>query len=92
MSARRLDGAVVAAVIRAELATRIAAFTAAAGRPPGLGIVLAGADPASEIYVRNKLRTAAAAGCRADLVRLAADGQPRRCADRGRSAQRRPGD
>ena len=43
----------------------------AAGRPPGLGIVLAGADPASEIYVRNKLRTAAAAGCRAELLRLA---------------------
>ena len=71
MSARRLDGAGVAAAIRGELAARIAAFTAAAGRPPGLGIVLAGADPASEIYVRNKLRTAAEAGCRADLVRLA---------------------
>jgi methylenetetrahydrofolate dehydrogenase (NADP+) / methenyltetrahydrofolate cyclohydrolase len=71
MSARRLDGAVVAAAIRGELAARIAAFTAATGRPPGLGIVLAGADPASEIYVRTKLRTAAEAGCRADLARLA---------------------
>jgi methylenetetrahydrofolate dehydrogenase (NADP+)/methenyltetrahydrofolate cyclohydrolase len=70
MSARWLDGAGVAAAIRAELAGRIAEFAATAGRPPGLGIILAGDDPASEIYVRNKLRTAAAAGCRADLVRL----------------------
>jgi methylenetetrahydrofolate dehydrogenase (NADP+)/methenyltetrahydrofolate cyclohydrolase len=34
--------------------------------------VLAGSDPASEIYVRNKLRTAAEAGCRAELLRLTA--------------------
>ena len=71
MSARRLDGSRVAAAIRAELAPRIAAFAAAHGRPPGLGLVLAGNDPASEIYVRNKLRTAAEAGCRAELLRLA---------------------
>ncbi|MEP7119094.1 MAG: bifunctional 5,10-methylenetetrahydrofolate dehydrogenase/5,10-methenyltetrahydrofolate cyclohydrolase [Acidobacteriota bacterium] len=72
MTARRLDGTVTAAVIRDELVTRIARFTAARGRGPGLGIVLAGGDPASEIYVHNKLRTAAAAGCRAELFRVAA--------------------
>jgi methylenetetrahydrofolate dehydrogenase (NADP+)/methenyltetrahydrofolate cyclohydrolase len=71
VSARRLDGVRVAAAIRAELAPRIARFTAASGRPPGLGLVLAGADPASEVYVRNKLRTAAEAGCRVELMRLA---------------------
>jgi methylenetetrahydrofolate dehydrogenase (NADP+)/methenyltetrahydrofolate cyclohydrolase len=70
VSARRLDGVRVAAAIRAELAPRIAAFAAANGRPPCLGLVLAGQDPASEIYVRNKLRTAAEAGCRAELARL----------------------
>jgi methylenetetrahydrofolate dehydrogenase (NADP+)/methenyltetrahydrofolate cyclohydrolase len=73
MSARRLDGIHVAAAIRADLAPRIAAFTAARGRPPALGLVLAGADPASEIYVRNKVRTAGEAGCRAELVRLPAE-------------------
>jgi methylenetetrahydrofolate dehydrogenase (NADP+)/methenyltetrahydrofolate cyclohydrolase len=71
VSARRLDGVRVAADIRAELAPRIARFAAATGRPPCLGLVLAGSDPASEIYVRNKLRTAAEAGCRAELTRLA---------------------
>jgi methylenetetrahydrofolate dehydrogenase (NADP+)/methenyltetrahydrofolate cyclohydrolase len=70
MSARRLDGAAWARAIRAELAPRVAAFTAAAGRPPGLAVLLAGENPASEIYVRNKIKTVAEAGCRADLVRL----------------------
>jgi len=70
MSARRLDGVATAAAIRAELASRIARFTSARGRAPGLGIVLAGGDPASEIYVRNKLRTAAEAGCRAEVFRV----------------------
>jgi methylenetetrahydrofolate dehydrogenase (NADP+)/methenyltetrahydrofolate cyclohydrolase len=68
--ARRLDGAATAAQIRAELAPRAAAFARRHGRPPGLGVVLAGRRPESEIYVRNKLRTAAEAGCRAEIVRL----------------------
>jgi methylenetetrahydrofolate dehydrogenase (NADP+) / methenyltetrahydrofolate cyclohydrolase len=70
MSARRLDGAALAAEIRAELAPRIAGFTRSEQRPPGLAVVLAGANPASEIYVRNKIKTAAEAGCHAELVRL----------------------
>jgi len=73
MSARTLDGITTAKAIREELADRIARFTAARGRPPGLGIVLAGDDPASQVYVSNKLRTAADAGCRAELYRLSAD-------------------
>jgi len=72
MSARLLDGVAVANQIRAELAPDVAAFTSRAGRPPGLGIVLVGADPASEIYVRGKLNSAGAAGLRADLERLPA--------------------
>jgi methylenetetrahydrofolate dehydrogenase (NADP+)/methenyltetrahydrofolate cyclohydrolase len=48
----------------------VAAFTATHGRPPGLGVVLAGRRPESEIYVRNKLTAVADAGCRADLVRI----------------------
>lgn len=70
MTARRLDGARLAATIRAELAPRVAAFRARHGRPPGLGVVLAGARPESELYVRHKLKAASEAGCRADLVRL----------------------
>ena len=72
MFAKLLDGKGVADQIRAEVAPGIAAFTARAGRPPGLGIVLVGDDPASAIYVRAKLKSAAEAGLRADLERLPA--------------------
>jgi len=71
--ARVLDGAAVANQIRAELRPAVAAFTARAGRPPGLGIVLVGENPASDIYVRSKLKSAGEAGLRADLERLPAD-------------------
>jgi methylenetetrahydrofolate dehydrogenase (NADP+) / methenyltetrahydrofolate cyclohydrolase len=73
MAARVLDGTAVAQQIRAEVRPAVAAFTARAGRPPGLGIVLVGDDPASEIYVRAKLKSAAEEGLRADLTRLPAD-------------------
>jgi methylenetetrahydrofolate dehydrogenase (NADP+)/methenyltetrahydrofolate cyclohydrolase len=70
VSARVLDGAAVAAAIREELKPDVERFTARAGRPPGLGIVLVGSHAPSEIYVRNKLKAASDIGCRADLVRL----------------------
>jgi methylenetetrahydrofolate dehydrogenase (NADP+)/methenyltetrahydrofolate cyclohydrolase len=72
MPARVLDGTSVAAAIRAETGPAVASFAARAGRPPGLGIVLVGEDPASEIYVRSKLKSAGEAGLRADLERLPA--------------------
>jgi methylenetetrahydrofolate dehydrogenase (NADP+)/methenyltetrahydrofolate cyclohydrolase len=72
VSARVLDGVAWGARIREELRPRVAAFTARHGRPPGFGVVLAGDHPASEAYVRNKLKTSADAGCRAELVRLPA--------------------
>ena len=70
MPARVLDGTAVARQIRQKMGPALAAFTARAGRPPGLGIVLVGNDPASEIYVRSKLTSAGDAGLRADLERL----------------------
>jgi len=72
MPARVLDGAAVAAQIREEMVPRVAAFTARAGRPPGLGIVLVGENAASEIYVGGKVKSAAGAGLRVDLERLPA--------------------
>ena len=68
MPARILDGTAVAARIREELAPRIEEFTARAGRPPGLRIVLAGDNPASEIYVSTKLKSAGDIGCRTDSI------------------------
>ena len=70
MAARKLDGVACATRIREEVAPRITAFTQAHGRPPSLAVVLAGQSPASEVYVRNKLKTVSGAGCRAELHRL----------------------
>jgi methylenetetrahydrofolate dehydrogenase (NADP+) / methenyltetrahydrofolate cyclohydrolase len=72
VTARILDGAALARQLRLEFQQRIQQFTAAQGRPPGLGIVLVGEDPSSEIYVRNKLKSAAESGLRADVQRLPA--------------------
>ena len=70
MAARVLDGPSVAAAIRTSVAPDVQSFTAAAGRPPALGIVLVGDDPGSEIYVRNKVKAGGDSGLRVDLRRL----------------------
>lgn len=72
MPVRILDGSGIAAAIRASVAPRVAAFTDRAGRQPCLGIVLVGNDPASEIYVRNKVKAGTDSGLRVDLQRLPA--------------------
>ncbi|MGH9371657.1 MAG: bifunctional 5,10-methylenetetrahydrofolate dehydrogenase/5,10-methenyltetrahydrofolate cyclohydrolase, partial [Vicinamibacterales bacterium] len=74
MTARLLDGRGVAAAIRQSVLPDVQAFLARAGRPPGLGIILVGDDPASEIYVRNKIRAGSDSGLRVDLLRLPATG------------------
>jgi methylenetetrahydrofolate dehydrogenase (NADP+)/methenyltetrahydrofolate cyclohydrolase len=70
MAARRLDGVAWAARIREEIRPRVVRFTAKAGRPPGLAVVLAGTHAPSEIYVRNKIATVTEHGCRGELFRL----------------------
>jgi methylenetetrahydrofolate dehydrogenase (NADP+)/methenyltetrahydrofolate cyclohydrolase len=66
MSARIIDGKVVAATVLAKVQLASAAFRAKTGRPPGLAVVLVGEDPASQVYVRNKGREAEAAGFRSE--------------------------
>ncbi|MGC5013707.1 bifunctional methylenetetrahydrofolate dehydrogenase/methenyltetrahydrofolate cyclohydrolase [Streptosporangium sp. DT93] len=61
MSARILDGKATAAKIKADLAVRVAAL-AERGVVPGLGTVLVGADPGSQIYVAGKHRDCAEVG------------------------------
>jgi methylenetetrahydrofolate dehydrogenase (NADP+)/methenyltetrahydrofolate cyclohydrolase len=72
VSARLLDGKAVAAAIREAVLPDVQRFTASSGRPPGLGIVLVGEDPASEIYVRNKVKAGSETGLWVDLQRLPA--------------------
>jgi methylenetetrahydrofolate dehydrogenase (NADP+)/methenyltetrahydrofolate cyclohydrolase len=70
MTARVLDGQALARRMQEEITPEVAAFTATHGRPPGLGIVLVGNDPASEVYVRHKVKAGTDAGFRVDLERL----------------------
>ncbi len=56
--AQILNGVAMAAEMKGEVADRAAAFAAASGRAPGLAVVLAGENPASQVYVRSKLKLA----------------------------------
>jgi methylenetetrahydrofolate dehydrogenase (NADP+)/methenyltetrahydrofolate cyclohydrolase len=56
MSAMVLDGTRIAAQIKSEVGEEVKELTAA-GLRPGLAVVLAGQNPASEIYVRNKVKS-----------------------------------
>jgi methylenetetrahydrofolate dehydrogenase (NADP+) / methenyltetrahydrofolate cyclohydrolase len=70
MSARLLDGLALAGRLQEEIKPKVAEFLAEHDRPPGLAIVLVGHNPASEVYVRNKLKAGRDVGFRADLERL----------------------
>ena len=54
MGGRVIDGKAIAADVRKEVASDVAALKAAHGLTPGLAVVLVGEDPASQVYVRNK--------------------------------------
>jgi methylenetetrahydrofolate dehydrogenase (NADP+)/methenyltetrahydrofolate cyclohydrolase len=56
MTARILDGAAIARQIREEVKAEALVFVNAGGRRPGLGALLVGDDPASQIYVSSKTK------------------------------------
>lgn len=64
MPAQIIDGKQVAAKIREKVKTRIQASLAKGNNPPGLAVVLVGADPASQVYVRTKRKACAQTGIR----------------------------
>jgi methylenetetrahydrofolate dehydrogenase (NADP+)/methenyltetrahydrofolate cyclohydrolase len=62
MTGTVIDGKAVAASLRGRIETEAAKLKAQSGLVPGLATVLVGKDPASEVYVRNKRKTAEALG------------------------------
>ena len=54
MTAQLIDGNLLSRQLRSEVAQRAAALTAR-GHQPGLAVILVGEDPASAVYVRNKV-------------------------------------
>ena len=73
MTATIIDGKATAAALRERVAARVPGFVAAAGRKPGLAVVLVGEDPASEVYVRSKGKATVAAGMASFEHKLPAD-------------------
>jgi methylenetetrahydrofolate dehydrogenase (NADP+)/methenyltetrahydrofolate cyclohydrolase len=70
MTARVLDGQALATRMQEEIKPQVSEFVSKHGRPPGLGIVLVGDDPASQVYVRNKVKAGGDVGFRVDLERM----------------------
>ncbi len=68
-----LDGKKLGQTIRGVIAGRVKTFTGNFGRPPGLGVILVGDDPASQIYVRNKARACEDTGIKSFEYRLSSD-------------------
>jgi methylenetetrahydrofolate dehydrogenase (NADP+)/methenyltetrahydrofolate cyclohydrolase len=73
MTATIIDGKASAAKLREKIAAEAARLKSAHGLQPGLATVLVGNDPASEVYVRNKGKTAEALGFKSVHVALPAD-------------------
>lgn len=70
--AQLIDGKAIAALIRAEQATR-AARLKESGIEPALAVILVGEDPASKVYVRNKARACKECGIRSEVIRMSAE-------------------
>jgi methylenetetrahydrofolate dehydrogenase (NADP+)/methenyltetrahydrofolate cyclohydrolase len=71
MAARILDGKSLAAQVRAAVKKEVAALSQR-GIRPGLGVILAGDNAASRVYVRNKMVASEETGVRSDLYELPA--------------------
>jgi len=73
VTARVIDGKAAAAELRAAIGAEVERFRAAAGRAPGLAVVLVGEDPASAVYVRAKGKATRDAGMESFEHRVAPD-------------------
>ena len=72
MTANIIDGKKLSQQLREQVKERAAALTAK-GRQPGLCVILVGADPASQVYVRNKVAACEECGFHSVLERYDAD-------------------
>ncbi|WP_422842856.1 bifunctional methylenetetrahydrofolate dehydrogenase/methenyltetrahydrofolate cyclohydrolase FolD [Acidovorax sp. M2(2025)] len=72
MTAQLIDGNALSRQLRANVAQRAAALTAR-GHQPGLAVILVGEDPASAVYVRNKVKACEDSGVRSIFEKYDAD-------------------
>lgn len=71
--AQIIDGKRLSAALVEQVAAEVQQLESTHGFTPGLAVVLVGEDPASQVYVRNKIRTANEAGIRSIEHRLSAE-------------------
>jgi len=73
MTAKIIDGKEISRKLRAEYKVRVDHLFAAHGFRPGLAVILVGDNPASRLYVRNKVRACEDVGVRSELIEFPAD-------------------
>ncbi|MBK9251182.1 MAG: bifunctional methylenetetrahydrofolate dehydrogenase/methenyltetrahydrofolate cyclohydrolase FolD [Proteobacteria bacterium] len=73
MTARIIDGKAVARHLRAEYASRVERLKSQHGVQPGIAVILVGDNPASQVYVRNKIRACQETGIHSELHQMSAD-------------------
>ena len=68
-----IDGKALSQVVKNEVKAEVLALEAKYGRKPCLAVIIVGENPASQVYVRNKVKAAAYTGMESRLVELPAD-------------------
>lgn len=82
MTAKIIDGKAVAQRIRSECAERVRLLTASGAAAPGLAVILVGDDPASRVYVNNKIKACETVGIRSFSFRLPVETDTRTIVDK----------
>ncbi len=72
MTARIIDGKAVARKLRAEYASRVESLKSRHGVQPGIAVILVGDNPASQVYVRNKIQACKETGIHSELYQMPA--------------------
>jgi methylenetetrahydrofolate dehydrogenase (NADP+)/methenyltetrahydrofolate cyclohydrolase len=80
MTAKIIDGVAVSAEMRAEIRQRVDVLKQR-GVTPGLAVIMVGANPASAVYVRNKIRACAEVGIQSFRYDFPADASPQQVLD-----------
>jgi methylenetetrahydrofolate dehydrogenase (NADP+)/methenyltetrahydrofolate cyclohydrolase len=70
MTAKLIDGKAIAAELRDKVARAVKVLSGGLARVPGLAVVLVGDDPASQVYVRNKVKLTTLVGMESFEYRL----------------------
>ena len=73
LDGRVLDGKALAASIKDELRDRVGKLEVKYGRKPSLAVIIVGNNPASQVYVRNKVKSAIYVGMNSRLITMAED-------------------